>query len=88
MNPRVYVETSVVGYLTARPVRDVVMLGNQLATRAWWPDVPNCFDLVVSELVLDEVAAGDPTEARARRAAVAALPCWRSTRSPLISSIT
>lgn len=74
MNPQVYVETSVVGYLTARPARDVVTLGNQLATRAWWPDVPNCFDLVVSELVLEEVAAGEPTAARDRLAAVAALP--------------
>lgn len=74
MNPRVYVETSVVDYLTARPARDVVMLGNQLATRAWWLETPNRFDIVVSESVLEEVAAGDPTEARDRLAAVASLP--------------
>ena len=74
MNPRVYVETSVVGTLTACPARDVVRLGNQLATREWWLEASNRFDLVVSELVLEEVAAGDLTEARDRLAAVASLP--------------
>ena len=74
VNPQVYVETSVVGYLTARPSRDVVTLGNQLATQAWWLNAPGRFDLVVSELVLQEVAAGDPTAARDRLAAVASLP--------------
>ena len=74
MNPRVYIETSVVDYVTALPVRDIVTLGNLLATRAWWLEASNRFDLVVSELVLEEVAAGDPTEGRARRAAVASLP--------------
>ena len=74
VKPRVYVETSVVGYLAAHPVRDVVTLGNQLATRAWWLDAPGRFDLLVSELVLEEVGAGDPTAARERIAAVASLP--------------
>ena len=73
-NPRVYGETSVSGYLTAPPAWDVVTLGNQLATRAWWLDAPRRFDLVVSELVLEEVAAGDPTAARDRLAAITSLP--------------
>lgn len=72
--PRVYVETSVVAYLTAAPVRDVVTLADQIATREWWPDAPDRFDLVVSELVLQDIAAGDPTAARDRLAAVASLP--------------
>ena len=35
MTPKVYVETSVVSYLTAWPSRDVVILGNQVATWEW-----------------------------------------------------
>lgn len=73
-NPRVYVETSVVAYLTAPPVRDVVTLGDQIATREWWLDASGRFDLVVSELVLEEIAAGEPTAARDRLASVASLP--------------
>lgn len=72
--PRVYVETSVVAYLTAPPVRDVVTLGDQIATREWWLDAPGRFDLVVSELVLEEIAPGDLTAARDRLDSVASLP--------------
>ena len=51
MKPKVYVETSVVSYLTAWPSRDVVILGNQVATREWWRQAVNRFELVVSEYV-------------------------------------
>ena len=70
---RVYVETSVVSYLTARIARDVVTSENQLATRDWWQEAPNRFDLVVSELVIQEASAGDPTAVRDRLAAIASL---------------
>ena len=71
--PQVYVETSVVSYLTSRIARDVVTSENQLATRDWWQDAPNRFDLVVSELVIQEASAGDPTAVRDRLAAIASL---------------
>ena len=35
--PRVYVETSIVSYLTARPARDIVTAGRQQSTRDWCP---------------------------------------------------
>ena len=69
MKPKVYVETSVVSYLTAWPSRDVVILGNQVATREWWRQAVR-FELVVSSLVIEESSAGDPEAARARLAAL------------------
>ena len=65
MNPSVYVETSVVSYLTARPSRDVVVAAYQEVTREWWRSAPGEFVLYVSALVISEARTGDP-EAAAR----------------------
>lgn len=71
--PRVYVETSIVSYLTARPARDIVIAGRQQATRDWWETAPARFELVISQVVQEEAAVGDPEAARARLAALAPL---------------
>ena len=60
MNPRVYVETTVISYLTARPARDVVVAGHQQSTRDWWTTAADRYELVVSELVRKEAGMGDP----------------------------
>ena len=66
MNPTAYIETSVVSYLTARPSRDLVIAAYQQITREWWRDAPRRFELVTSELVVSEAAAGDVRASRAR----------------------
>src|SRR5687768_8529389 len=69
MAERVYIETTVVSYLTARPSRDVVIAGHQQVTHEWWNTRRGQYELCVSQLVLDEVAAGD-AEAAAERLTV------------------
>ena len=64
---------SIVSYLTARPARDIVIAGRQQATRDWWETAPTRFELVVSQLVREEAALGDPEAARVRLAALAPL---------------
>ena len=66
MNPTVYIETSVISYLTARPSRALVVAAYQQITREWWRDAPRRFELVSSELVVSEAAAGDAHASRAR----------------------
>ena len=66
MKPRVYIETTVISYLTARPARDVVIAGHQQSTRDWWATASERFELVISELVREEAGAGDPDAVRAR----------------------
>ncbi|MEA2690986.1 MAG: hypothetical protein QOJ16_373 [Acidobacteriota bacterium] len=66
MKPKVYIETTVVSYLTARASQDVVVAGHQQTTREWWRTCRERFDLVASQLVLGEAAAGDPEAARER----------------------
>jgi len=63
---KVYIETTVVSYLTARSSRDVVIAGHQKITRDWWQTCRERFDLVASQLVVREASAGDPKAAKER----------------------
>ena len=71
MKPKVYLETTIPSYLTARPSRDLVTAAHQQITREWWDTRSHAFDLFVSQMVIDEVSAGDP-DAAARRLEVLA----------------
>ena len=66
MLQRVYIETTFVSYLTARPSRDVVIAGHQQSTQEWWDDCREDYELCASELVFQEAAAGDPQAAQER----------------------
>lgn len=66
MSPRVYVETSVISYLAARPSRDLVMAAHQEVTHEWWHNRRAAFTLYYSEVVRDEASMGD-SQAAAQR---------------------
>ncbi len=66
MKPKAYIETSVLSYLTARPHSDVVVAGHQQATKVWWESSGNDFELVASELVMQEASSGDSNAAKLR----------------------
>lgn len=70
----VYVETSVVSYLRQEPRTQIVMAARQLLTRQWWDEDRGNYRLVVSQLVIDEVSAGDPALAAERLRALDGIP--------------
>ncbi|MBP7050800.1 MAG: type II toxin-antitoxin system VapC family toxin [Phycisphaerae bacterium] len=71
MKQKVYIETSVVSYLSGRLSRDVVVVGRQEITREIWPLLTERFDCYVSALVREEVERGDPEAAGGRLAVLA-----------------
>ena len=73
MKPRVYVETSVFSYLTARDSASLVGSSRQLLTRRWWERRDEC-NLFVSEVVIRECNDGDATAAQRRMGAVDGIP--------------
>ena len=68
---RVYIETTVVSYLKSDPSSDFIVAAHQEITRKWWSERAPSFELLISELVYREAAAGDPEAAADRLAAVA-----------------
>jgi hypothetical protein len=64
--PLIYVETSVISYLTSRPSRDLLIAARQEATREWWESRDVSFQAFISRLVLQEAAVGDPAAALRR----------------------
>ncbi len=70
---KVYVETTVVSYLTARKTRDLIVVAHQAVTRGWWRRRKR-FDLYCSQIVVREAGAGDAEAARRRLAALKGVP--------------
>jgi predicted nucleic acid-binding protein len=62
----VYVETTIPSYLVAEPSSDVVVAGHQRTTHDWWQTAASRFDLVISDVVYEELARGDPEIASRR----------------------
>jgi predicted nucleic acid-binding protein len=77
MRPTVYIETSVVSYLTSKPGRDLIVTAHQELTREWWNERRIAFTLYVSELVLTEASGGDPEAAERRMGVLTGIPVLR-----------
>jgi predicted nucleic acid-binding protein len=73
VSPKVYLETSIISYLTARPSRDVVVAGHQQTTRDWWETQRPQFLTVASQLVVQEASAGDMDAAQQRLAVLTSI---------------
>ena len=65
--PKVYVETTILSYLAARPSRDLVTAGRQLTTHQWWDNERHKYTLVGSGEVQDECEQGDSSVIERRR---------------------
>ena len=74
MNKSVYIESSVISYLTARPSRDLVIAGHQAVTAEWWNERRLRYDVYVSPLVVEEISAGDASAAEDRLRVIADIP--------------
>ena len=73
MKRKIYVETSVISYLTARPSKTIIGAAHQQLTLAWW-EKRGQYELMVSEVVLRECGAGDSESAAKRLEFVRDLP--------------
>ncbi|MBP7051491.1 MAG: type II toxin-antitoxin system VapC family toxin [Phycisphaerae bacterium] len=66
MRKTVYIETSIVSYLTAQPSRDLRAAAWQQITTQWWWQERAKYELCTSALVMEEASQGDPDASRRR----------------------
>ncbi|MBO1350563.1 MAG: type II toxin-antitoxin system VapC family toxin [Hormoscilla sp. GUM202] len=59
MSETIYIETSILGYLTARATNNLILAANMKVTQDWWDSRRSSFALYTSEIVWDEAAKGD-----------------------------
>ncbi len=74
MKSTVYIETSVLSYLTARASNDLRAMANQSITLEWWETRRALYEVVVSDLVISEAGRGHVGAAQRRVAVAAELP--------------
>ena len=79
IKPTVYIETSVISYLTARLSNDVRVLASQSVTLEWWEAQRPNFELFISEFVVSEAGLGNPEAAQRRLTALEGIAELRSS---------
>jgi predicted nucleic acid-binding protein len=83
MIPKIYIETSVISYLTARPGRDLVVAAHQQITQEWWENRRHQFELFISQLVIQESRIGDVEAAQKRLTIIETLPSLELNKESL-----
>ncbi|MDD1416326.1 type II toxin-antitoxin system VapC family toxin [Dolichospermum sp. ST_con] len=69
-----YLDTSIIGYLTIRPSTNLITASNSVITQSWWDTRRQNFTLYISEVVLEELARGDQEIATKRLDLINELP--------------
>jgi hypothetical protein len=70
----IYLETSVISYLTSLPPKDLVKAARQKHTMSWWITKRHDFELFISQSVMTEISEGDPQAAAKRLDFIKGIP--------------
>ncbi|MFQ5752721.1 MAG: type II toxin-antitoxin system VapC family toxin, partial [bacterium] len=74
MKATVYIESTIVSYLAAKPSRDLIVAAHQQLTMEWWDLICPQVDCFVSAFVIQEISAGDEEAANKRIEIVKDIP--------------
>lgn len=76
---KVYIETSVVSYLTGNPSQNLIVAAWQSITNEWWDLRKKDFELYSSELVFEEASSGNKEAADKRLEVISSIPLLEIT---------
>jgi predicted nucleic acid-binding protein len=79
MKPRVYIETSVISYLTSRPSTHIMTIARQRSTSDFWEAISGGrLEGYISDLVVAEISRGDVNAAQRRIDSIQSFPQFQS----------
>jgi len=81
MKAKVYLESTVISVLAARPSGEPTIAAMQEWTHRWWNEKRTEFDLFVSDYVLDEISRGDREQSAKRRELISEISFLASTKT-------
>ena len=62
----VYIETTIPSYIISEQSQDIILLSRQVLTKEWWDNERKYYDLFISQIVIDEILAGNKVFAKKR----------------------
>jgi predicted nucleic acid-binding protein len=74
MKKKVYIETSIISYLAAKPSKNLLSAAWQSVTNEWWENRRQMFDIYISELVKEESKRGDSNASQKRLESISGIP--------------
>jgi len=77
--PTIYIETSIISYLAAKPSSDLTTAACQHVTTTWWESSRRFYDVVTSALVVTESREGNTQMAKRRLDFLKGIPVLRTT---------
>jgi len=72
--PKLYLETTIPSYLTAKQSRDIIQTARQQITSEWWDNRLNDFEIFISQVVIDEASEGDTIASTKRMEVIKTFP--------------
>lgn len=84
MNPKIYIETTIISYLTAWPSQNLIVAAHQQLTSEWWRNRADDFDLYVSELVAQEAGLGSAEMVQRRLEMLQGLQTLKTTEAAIL----
>lgn len=75
-----YIETSIISYLVARPSNNLISAARQKITYDWWNTERNKYNIFISELVLAECSRGDERAVKLRINVAKEIPVLKITK--------
>ncbi|RLA08497.1 MAG: hypothetical protein DRQ51_02455 [Gammaproteobacteria bacterium] len=77
----VYLESSVISYISSNPSRDLIVSARQIITMDWWTNHKKEYNIFVSELTIKEISLGSDAQSKKRLSLIEGVEVLETTEN-------